>query len=87
MVPPRQGLPPQEGSFLSHTPERFFSATDLTTESDFHTHVLEVIRSATHHEEIIYTQVPPAWGSSVFVYLDEHTSARLDESIHGLELY
>ncbi|KAJ5582588.1 hypothetical protein N7535_001208 [Penicillium sp. DV-2018c] len=66
MAPPKQGLPPQEGSFLSHTPERFFSATDFTTESDFHTHVLEMIRSATHHEKIIYTQVPPAWGSSVF---------------------
>jgi hypothetical protein len=79
MVPPRQQL--------WHTPERFFSATDLTTETDFHTHVLQAIRSASNHEEIIYSQVPPAWGSSVFKYLDEHTSARLDESIHGLELY
>lgn len=61
-----------QGDALSHTPEEYFSATEFASETDLYSHVLGLLRSATHHKEIVYSQVPLDWGKKIFELLDEH---------------
>lgn len=76
MVLPREQQPLQGGNSLSYTPQRFFSTADFTSEEEFCNHALEAVTSARHHQEVVYTQVPLAWGVAAFKYLDERASSR-----------
>lgn len=72
------------GQCLPYTPERFFNAGDFSSQAAFHDHALDAILTATSHHEIIYKNVPPAWGESVVTFLDEeaeYTNARFDNAI------
>ena len=75
---------PQDGQCLPYTPERFFNAGDFSSQAAFHDHALDAMLTATSHQEIIYKNVPPAWGESVVTFLyeeAEHTNARFDNAI------
>ncbi|KAJ9231261.1 hypothetical protein DTO166G5_6883 [Paecilomyces variotii] len=76
MVLPREQQPLQGDNSLSYTPQRFFSTADFTSEKEFCNHALEAVTSARHHQEVVYTQVPLAWGVAAFKYLDERASSR-----------
>lgn len=74
----------QSSQRLPYTPERFFNAGDFPSQAAFHDHALDAILTATSHREIIYKDVPPAWGESVVIFLDdevEHTCTRFDNAI------
>lgn len=75
----------RDGQCLPYTPERFFNAGDCSSQTAFHNHALDAILTATSHQEIIYKDVPPAWGESVVTFLDEkaeNTNAKLDNAIY-----
>ena len=77
--------PSQVGQCLPYTPERFFNEGDFSSQTAFHNHALDAILSATSHQEIIYKDVPPAWGESVVTFLDEeaeNTNAKFDNAIY-----
>ena len=62
----------------SITPVITHSALDLS-ESAFSTHVYNAIAGLNHHTELVYTDVPPAWGVKIVDYLNEvaeHLSVR-----------
>lgn len=69
---------------LPYTPERFFNAGDFSSQAVFHDHALDAILTTTSHYEIIYKDVPSAWGETVVAFLDEeaeHTNRRFNNTI------
>ncbi|GAD91588.1 conserved hypothetical protein [Paecilomyces variotii No. 5] len=76
MAPLREHQPPQGDSSLTYTPQHCFLATNFTSQEEFCNHALQTVISASHHQEVVYTRVPLAWGEAVFEHLDEKVSAR-----------
>ncbi|KAK2753696.1 hypothetical protein FQN55_000059 [Onygenales sp. PD_40] len=72
MTVPTTNIQPSSG----HTPQFSLPATTFNDKDQFHDHALNSILNASHHQEIIYTQVPPAWSTGVLKQLDEETEHR-----------
>ncbi|KAK2796500.1 hypothetical protein FQN50_009545 [Emmonsiellopsis sp. PD_5] len=72
MTVPRTNVQPPPG----HTPQFSLPATTFDDKDQFHDHALNSILNASHHREIVYTQVPPAWSADVLKRLDEETEHR-----------
>ncbi|KAL2865355.1 uncharacterized protein BJX67DRAFT_182698 [Aspergillus lucknowensis] len=61
--------------FMAYTPERTFSGGSFTSASELGVHAFETILGATHHQEVVYTSVPPNWSASILQYLDKSTES------------
>jgi hypothetical protein len=69
--------PPRTKAY-SYTPRVQRSGKELESETEFQSDVCDAILTSTHHQEIIYTEIPPLWASNIVV---EKTSSRYDVSL------
>ncbi|KAL3494448.1 hypothetical protein BJX62DRAFT_234323 [Aspergillus germanicus] len=65
-----QGQQPQNYDKRGPTQESI-PAGHFSSEQQLSTHALETIQTSTHHQELLYTGVGPAWAEQILQYLEE----------------
>ncbi|GAD93919.1 hypothetical protein AOR_1_330174 [Paecilomyces variotii No. 5] len=68
----------------SRTLEQIFSVSMFASPEDLYKHALNILSTATSHQELVYKNVPPAWAQTILDRLDNRFEGRFRKNYNSI---